>query len=63
VIRKGKWKLIQYFESGNLELYNLSNDLGETTNVATSNLATVDELFLQMESWQQQTKAATGEVQ
>ena len=58
VIRKGKWKLIQYFESGNLELYNLSNDLGETTNVATSNLATVDELFLQMESWQQQTKAA-----
>ena len=58
VIRKGKWKLIQYFESGDLELYDLGNDLGETTNVATSNLATVDELFLELENWQQQTKAA-----
>ncbi|MDB2686130.1 sulfatase [Mariniblastus sp.] len=58
VIRKGKWKLIQYFESGELELYDLESDLAETTNVATSNLAIADELFLALKDWQSQTKAA-----
>ena len=58
VIRKGKWKLIQYFESGDLELYDLSNDLAESTNVASSNLEVVDELFLELENWQTQTNAA-----
>ena len=58
VIRKGKWKLTQYFESGDLELYDLSNDLAESTNVASSNLAVVDELFLALENWQTQTNAA-----
>lgn len=58
IIRKGNWKLIQYFESGDLELYDLSNDLAETTDVATSNLGTVDELFLELKSWQSQTQAA-----
>ena len=62
VIRKGKWKLIQYFESGDLELYNLSNDLAETTNVASSNLGIVDELFLELGNWQSQTKAAIPRV-
>ena len=58
VIRKGKWKLIQFFESGDLELYNLSNDLAETTNVAQSNPATVDELFSEVKIWQSETQAA-----
>ena len=58
VIRKGKWKLIQFFESGDLELYDLENDLAETTNVAQSNPATVDELFSELKIWQAQTEAA-----
>ena len=58
IIRKGKWKLIQYFESGDLELYNLNEDLAETTNVASSNLATVEELFSELQIWQTQTNAA-----
>ena len=57
VVRKGKWKLIQYFESGDLELYDLENDLAETTNLASSNLAIVDELFLELGNWQGQTNA------
>jgi len=32
--------------------------LGETTNVAQSNLGTVDKLFIEIEAWQAQTKAA-----
>ena len=58
VIRKGKWKLIQFFESGDLELYDLENDLAETTNVAKSNPATVDAMFSEVKIWQTETDAA-----
>jgi arylsulfatase A-like enzyme len=34
VIRLGEWKLMEFFEDGRLELYNLKDDLGETHNLA-----------------------------
>jgi arylsulfatase A-like enzyme len=34
VIRRGDWKLIEYFEDGRLELYNLKDDIGEQNNLA-----------------------------
>ncbi len=37
IIREGEWKLIHYYEDGREELYNLTKDLEETTNVAESN--------------------------
>ena len=58
VIRKGKWKLIQFFESGDLELFNLSDDLAESTNVSQSNPAIVDELYSDIKTWQTRTDAA-----
>ena len=33
-IRKGNWKLIQFYEDDRLELYDLKNDLGEQNNLA-----------------------------
>jgi uncharacterized sulfatase len=33
-VRWGDWKLIEYFEDGHLELYNLKDDPGETTDLA-----------------------------
>ena len=33
-IRQGDYKLIEFFEDGRLELYDLKNDIGETTNLA-----------------------------
>lgn len=33
IIREGEWKLIHYYEDGREELYNLADDLGETTNI------------------------------
>jgi len=33
-IRHGPWKLIEYFEDGVLELYNLDDDIGESRNLA-----------------------------
>ena len=35
VIRKGKWKLHEYFEDGALLLFDLEKDPGETTNLAS----------------------------
>jgi len=34
VIRKGDWKLLEFFEDGHLELYNLKKDISETNNLA-----------------------------
>ena len=35
LIHAGDWKLMEYLEDGRLELYNLSDDIGETKNLAT----------------------------
>lgn len=35
LIQVGDWKLMEYLEDGRLELYNLSDDIGETKNLAT----------------------------
>ncbi|MDI6829408.1 MAG: sulfatase, partial [Armatimonadota bacterium] len=34
-IRCGDWKLIEYFEDGHVELYNLKDDISETTDLAS----------------------------
>jgi arylsulfatase A-like enzyme len=48
-VRAGDWKLIRWFESGpnsadKFELYNLKDDLGESTNLASTTVAKVREL-------------------
>ncbi len=35
IIREGDWKLIHYYEDGHEELYNLKDDISETTDLAT----------------------------
>ena len=57
VIRKGAWKLIQYFEDGNLELYNLKSDLSEKENLAGKETKKTAELLKELKSWQMETKA------
>ena len=48
IIRLGDWKLIHYYEDGREELYNLKNDLGETTNIAAHHPVRVRELSKQL---------------
>lgn len=43
-IRRGDWKLVYYYETGKKELFNISNDLGETTDHATQNPRLVRQL-------------------
>jgi len=57
VIRDGDWKLIQYFEKGELELYNLKEDIGEKNNLAKSNASKRDQLLEKLRAWQKETNA------
>ena len=56
-IRLGDWKLIQYFENNDIELYNLKDDISEKNNLAESNPAKVKELLDILENWRAETNA------
>lgn len=57
VIRKGKWKLHEYFENGELELYNLETDLREQINVSKENPDVVKKLYSELTNWRLKTNA------
>lgn len=57
VIRKGDWKLHEYFEDGGLELYHLGNDIGEQKNLAKAMPEKARELHQQLKEWRTQVKA------
>ena len=44
IIRKGDWKLIYYYEDGHEELYNLTNDISETTDLSADKPELVKQL-------------------
>jgi len=56
-VRMGDWKLIEFFEDGELELYNLRKDLGEKNNLAGKMPEKVKELYASMLKWRKATKA------
>lgn len=51
-VRAGDWKLIQYYESGRHELFHLSEDPGETRNLAEAEPDRVMKLARQLAGWQ-----------
>lgn len=51
-MRDGDWKLIEFFEDGAIELYNLRDDLGERTNVAASQKNIADRMRAELTAWQ-----------
>ena len=57
VIRDGDWKLIHYYEDGREELYNLGNDLSETTDIAADNPEKVKSLSSQLFSYLEEVGA------
>lgn len=56
-IRRGKWKLMEFFGTGNIELYNLEDDIGETRNLAKENPEVVSGLLAELHNWQKETDA------
>ena len=57
VILQNNWKLHQYFEDGGLELYDLSQDPGERTNLAEANPGKAREMLTALEEWRANTGA------
>jgi arylsulfatase A-like enzyme len=50
-IRSGDWKLIEHFDDGELELYDLRSDVGETTNLAERDPRKASELHEKLAAW------------
>ena len=57
-IRDGDWKLIEFFEDGHVELYNLKDDLSETTDLATKMPEKAQELRKKLAVWRKSVNAA-----
>jgi len=57
-IRQGDWKLIEFFEDGRLELYNLKDDIGEKKNLATSMPKIAKQLHQKLIAWRKSVNAA-----
>ena len=62
IIRKGDWKLMQFFESGKLELYNIKQDIGEKSDLYASHPEKADELLKELKKWQAETQAIIPSV-
>jgi arylsulfatase A len=56
-IRKGDYKLIEHFETGKLELFNLKDDIGETINLVNKQPGKARKLKKEMEAWRQAMNA------
>ena len=56
-VRKGDWKLIENQVSGDVALYNLNADLGESTNLAGVFPEKKKELYALLKEWQKDVKA------
>jgi hypothetical protein len=47
----GDWKLIEWYEDGRRELFNIGKDLSERHDLAAENPAKVRELAAQLDAW------------
>jgi arylsulfatase A-like enzyme len=56
-IRRGDWKLIEWFEDQRLELFHLADDIGEQTDRYREHPARADALRTELRAWQKQVGA------
>ena len=56
-IRMVDWKLIEYFEDGTLELYNLAEDLGEEQNLASRLTKRTARMHSMLKAWRRSAAA------
>lgn len=56
-IRKANFKLVEFFGSEKIELYDLEEDIGEIKDLAPSRPAVVEALRAELENWRRQVGA------
>jgi arylsulfatase A len=56
-IRDQNWKLIELFDTGELELYDLDQDPSETRNLAAEHPERAQQLLAKLKSWRAEVKA------
>ncbi len=57
-IRKGDWKLLEYFKDGRLELYNLADDIGQKNDLAAKDPERVKAMHAELVAWRKSVNAA-----
>ncbi len=57
-IREGDYKLLDYYENGSVQLFNLKDDIGEQNNLAQTMPAKTEELRKKLRTWRQQFGAS-----
>ncbi|GAA4395287.1 sulfatase [Nibrella viscosa] len=57
-IRQGDYKLIEHYEDGQLELFNLANDVGETRNLVVADPKRAEVMQQKLHQWQHLMQAA-----
>lgn len=58
-IRSGDWKLLEYYETGAVELYNLKEDLGESKDLSAEHPEKAAELKERLRKWRESVGAQT----
>jgi arylsulfatase A-like enzyme len=59
-MRQGNWKLVEQFEDGALELYDLASDVGEARNVAAEEGARASAMQRELAAWRTRVGAQMG---
>jgi hypothetical protein len=57
VIQSDDWKLMEFFEDGRLELYNVRDDISEQKNLAAQQPARTKELHTKLVAWRKEVGA------
>jgi hypothetical protein len=60
-MRKGDWKLLEYFEDGRVELFNLKKDIGEKTDLSSVRPEVSNALSAELRAWRQEVGALLPE--
>ena len=56
-IRAGDWRLVEFYEDNRVELYNLTEDIGETNDLAATRSGRVEELRGLLHDWRLKMQA------
>ncbi|MHB1036674.1 MAG: sulfatase [Pirellulales bacterium] len=61
-VRDGRWKLVEHYEDGRVELFDLAKDVGETTDLAARQPQTAQRLRAALDTWRKSVGAQTNAV-